>query len=61
MQLTTQQFKDDFKRTLLRKFPVELEDASAYELYQTLGSLIKEYQAPNWSKTQKKYKQYKEK
>lgn len=61
MQLTTQQFKDDFKRTLLRKFPVELEDASDYELYQTLGSLVKEYQAENWSKTQKKYKQYKEK
>lgn len=61
MQLTTQQFKDDFKRTLLRKFPVGLEEASDYELFQTLGSLVKEYQAENWSKTQKKYKQYKEK
>lgn len=61
MQLTIQQFKDDFKRTLLRKFPVELEEASDYELFQTLGSLVKEYQAENWSKTQKKYRQYKEK
>ena len=61
MQLTTQQFKDDFKRTLLRKFPIELEEASDYELYQTLGSLVKEYQALNWARTQKKYKTYKEK
>ena len=61
MQITKEQFKDDFRRTLLRKFPIELEDAQDYELYQTLGSLVKEYQAENWSKTQKKYKQYKEK
>ena len=60
-QITKEQFKDDFRRTLLRKFPIELEDASDYELYQTLGSLVKEYQAENWAKTQKKYKQYKEK
>lgn len=61
MQLTTQQFKDDFQRTLLRKFPVELEEASDYELYQTLGSLVKEYQAMNWAKTKKNYKRYREK
>lgn len=61
MQLSTQQFKDDFKRTLLRKFPVELAEASEDELYQTLGSLVKEYQAMNWAKTQKNYKRYKEK
>lgn len=61
MQLTKEQFKDDFNRTLLRKFPVELEEASVHELYQALGSLVKEYQAENWSKTQKKYKKYKEK
>ena len=61
VQLTKEQFKDDFKRTLLRKFPVELEEASVNELYQALGSLVKEYQAENWSKTQKKYKKYKEK
>lgn len=54
MQLTKEQFKDDFNRTLLRKFPVELEEASVHELYQALGSLVKEYQAENWSKTQKK-------
>lgn len=61
IQITKEQFKDDFRRTLLRKFPIELEDASDYELYQALGSLVKEYQAENWSKTQKKYRQYKEK
>lgn len=61
MQLSKEQFMDDFNRTLLRKFPVELEEASVHELYQTLGSLVKEYQSENWSKTQKKYKKYKEK
>lgn len=61
IQLTKEQFKDDFKRTLLRKFAIELEEASDYELFQALGSLVKEYQAESWSKTQKKYRQYKEK
>ncbi|PKK40269.1 Glycogen phosphorylase [Clostridiaceae bacterium JG1575] len=61
IQKTKEQFQEDFKRTLLRKFPVELEEASDYELYQALGSLVKEYQAQAWTKTQKRYRQYHEK
>lgn len=61
MELTKEQFLADFKRTLLRKFPTDAEEASDYELFVTLGSLVKEYQAESWSKTQRKYKEYKEK
>lgn len=59
--LTKEKFIEDFKRTLLRKFPQELEEASDYELYMTLGSLVKEYQAENWMKTTNRYRKYKEK
>lgn len=61
IDITKEQFKEDFKRTLVRKFPVELDEASDYELFNALGSLVKEYQGENWAKTQKKYREFKEK
>lgn len=61
MNLTKEQFISDFKRTLMRKFPTEVESASDYELFNALGSLVKEYQGENWAKTRKKYREYKEK
>ncbi len=61
INITKEKFIEDFKRTLLRKFPKELEEASDYELYNTLGSLVKEYQAESWMKTTNRYKKYKEK
>lgn len=61
LNITKDKFIEDFKRTLLRKFPIELESASDYELYNTLGSLVKEYQAETWMRTTNRYKTYKEK
>lgn len=61
LNITKEQFKNDFIRTMRRKFPVEINEASAYELFNALGSLVKEYQGEAWAKTLKKYKEYHEK
>lgn len=46
-EISTKQFTADFKRRLLEKYAVEAKDASDYEIYQTLGSLVQAYNAKN--------------
>lgn len=57
MQLTKKQFKKDFEQRLHERFALDLDDSSNYELYYSLGSLVKAYYGDEWRQTNKrKYK-----
>jgi glycogen phosphorylase len=54
-------FKRDFKRKLMTMFTEEIQEASTLNKYFALGSLIKDYIAERWLKTNKQYKENQEK
>ncbi|GAA0177650.1 glycogen/starch/alpha-glucan phosphorylase [Clostridium sediminicola] len=57
MKFNKNNFKNDFTRKIVNMYAVELKDASNIQKYMALGSLIKDYSAENWVKTNKKYKE----
>ncbi|MFJ5763459.1 glycogen/starch/alpha-glucan phosphorylase [Neobacillus sp. NPDC093182] len=48
MKLTKKKFQTDFKNRLHEKFAIETADANAQELFESLGSVIKNYISEDW-------------
>ncbi|WP_461205949.1 glycogen/starch/alpha-glucan phosphorylase [Clostridium sp. DL1XJH146] len=57
MKFNKNSFKNDFKKKLINLFSVEIDKASNLQKYLALGSLIKDYSAENWMKTNKTYRE----
>ena len=55
MELTKKRFKEDFQRTLKEVFAIDIEEASAFEQYFSLGRLVKAYTSDEWQRTNKRY------
>ena len=55
MSLYKDKFKADYIRKLMTTHAKSIEDASLSEKYSALGSLIRDYLAPKWVKTNEKY------
>lgn len=55
MKLSKEAIKRDFSKKLIAMFSEEVEEASILHKYLAFGSLIKEYCAENWMRTNKKY------
>lgn len=55
MELTKKRFKEDFQRTLKEVFAIDIEEASAFEQYFSLGRLVKAYTSDEWQRTNKSY------
>lgn len=55
MKITKEQFKKEFKNRLNEKYAMGVEDASASELYNTLGSMVRAAYSSQWLKTWKNY------
>ena len=52
MYLNREDFKRDFREKLLQLYRPGVEDASDTERYIALGTLIKDYMAMDWYKTE---------
>lgn len=61
MKLTKKKFKDDYLKKLESERAESIEEASNWDKYCALGSLIKDYISENWVKTNKKYIKKKDK
>ncbi len=57
MKFNKNAFKNDFKKKLINLFSVEMDKASNLQKYLALSSLIKDYSAENWMKTNKTYRE----
>ncbi|KEH95705.1 glycogen/starch/alpha-glucan phosphorylase [Clostridium novyi] len=55
MKLSKETIKKDFVKKLITMFSEDIEEASKHHKYLALGSLIKDYCAENWMKTNKRY------
>ncbi|SHK44805.1 glycogen/starch/alpha-glucan phosphorylase [Tepidibacter formicigenes] len=55
MTLTKNQFKEDFIKKLISKRGKSIKDATLWDKYSAFGSLIRDYIAENWVKTNEKY------
>ena len=53
--LTKENLKEELRQRIRESYAVELEDASSYELFFTLGSLVKAIYNDNWRETWKNY------
>nr|WP_159721798.1 glycogen/starch/alpha-glucan phosphorylase [Enterococcus sp. CSURQ0835] len=61
MTITKEEFKQRFTRRLAEKYAMEVKDASANELYQTLGSIMTAAYAEKWQQTWQDYRNQKQK
>ncbi|MCY6483366.1 glycogen/starch/alpha-glucan phosphorylase [Clostridium aestuarii] len=61
MNLDKETIKKDFKRKLISMFSEDINEAPLLHKYLVFGSLIKEYCAENWMKTNKEYRKNYEK
>ncbi|MBV7390074.1 glycogen/starch/alpha-glucan phosphorylase [Enterococcus alishanensis] len=59
--MNKKEFKAIFKKRLAEKYAMEVEDATATELYQTLGSIITDSYSPDWYQTWQDYRKQKQK
>lgn len=57
MNLNSETIKKDFRRKLIHMFSEDIDGASTLHKYLAFGSLIKEYCAENWLKTNKQYRE----
>lgn len=55
------EFKQQFKKRLAEKFAMEVKDASATELYQTLGSIMTAHYSQDWRQTWQDYRDQQQK
>lgn len=55
MRLTKKQFKEDFIKKLISKHGKNIKESTIWEKYSAFGSLIRDYIAENWVKTNEKY------
>ncbi|KGN02167.1 maltodextrin phosphorylase [Clostridium novyi A str. 4570] len=55
MKLSKETIKKDFVKKLITMFSEDIEEASTHHKYLAFGSLIKDYCAENWMKTNKRY------
>ncbi|MGX6977788.1 glycogen/starch/alpha-glucan phosphorylase [Vagococcus elongatus] len=55
MKITKEQFQKEFKNRLNEKYAMGVEDASANELYNTLGSMMRAAYSSKWHHTWKNY------
>lgn len=55
MEMSKELFKKEMQQRLKEKYAMEIEDASAQELYNVLGSVAKAYYSDAWSNTWKDY------
>lgn len=61
MKLDKETIKSDFGKKLIHMFSEEVDEASSFHKYLAFSSLIKEYCAENWLKTNKQYRKKAEK
>lgn len=61
MTITKEEFKQRFTRRLAEKYAMEVGDASANELYQTLGSIMTADYSEKWQQTWQDYRNQKQK
>ncbi|KGM97684.1 maltodextrin phosphorylase [Clostridium novyi A str. 4552] len=55
MKLSKETIKKDFVKKLITMFSEDIDEASTHHKYLAFGSLIKDYCAENWMKTNKRY------
>ena len=55
MELTKENFVEKFEERLETKYALDVKDATAYELYDTLCSLVKSAYTRKWRQTWKEY------
>lgn len=61
MKLTKEQFKSDLKKRIQEMYANEINYASKYEIFSSLGALIQAYYSDAWKGTWKEYQAKKEK
>lgn len=61
MKLTKEQFKSDLKKKIQEMYANEINSASKYEIFSSLGLLIQAYYSHAWKDTWKEYQAKKEK
>ncbi|MDP4178019.1 MAG: glycogen/starch/alpha-glucan family phosphorylase, partial [Bacillota bacterium] len=61
MKLDKEKFKSDYRTKLMSMFAEEVEDSDILHKYIALGALVKEYSSEKWMKTNKQYREQKEK
>ncbi|MGE5630338.1 MAG: glycogen/starch/alpha-glucan family phosphorylase, partial [Caulobacteraceae bacterium] len=55
MGISKEKFREDYLKKLMTMHAKSFEEATLADKYSALGSLIRDYAAPNWVKTNEKY------
>lgn len=61
MWISKEKFREDYLNKLMTMHAKSFEEASLNDKYSALGSLVRDYAAPNWVKTNERYAQKGEK